>query len=349
MIFKRGKVYWFDFWFRGRRYRQSTGLGNRNAALHVEAKKRVQVAEQQAGIQRLRKAPQFEVFVRDEFIPWDKTEHVAHPRTHRRYLTSIHSLLRVFGKSTLDEIRTSAIERYKIRRLQEVTETGVNRDLAALRRILNFAVRQGYLARSTFQGVRLYREKPGMMRILSHDEEARYLSVASKTLKDVAALMLETGMRPEEVFTLRMENVYLVKGYLHVPTGKTQFARRNIPLSKRAISVLKPRMKGAYLFPNRLDSELPLTTVQKEHDKARRKAGLQFRLYDLRHTFGSRAVMAGVDLPTLKELMGHSHISMTMRYVHPNPEHKQQAIRKLESFNQAQSPQNLPQSVVYSP
>ncbi len=43
--------------------------------------------------------------------------------------------------------------------------------------------------------------------------------------------------------------------------------------------------------------------------------------------------MAGVDLGTLKELMGHSHISVTMRYVHPTPEHKQEALRKLERFN----------------
>jgi len=58
----------------------------------------------------------------------------------------------------------------------------------------------------------------------------------------------------------------------------------------------------------------------------------RFRLYDLRHTFGSRSAMAGVDLATLKELMGHSNISITMRYVHPTPEHKQEALRKLERF-----------------
>src|SRR5437870_3383098 len=72
-----------------------------------------------------------------------------------------------------------------------------------------------------------------------------------------------------------------------------------------------------------------------------------------RHTFGSRTAMAGVDLPTLKELMGHSTITMTMRYVHPTPEHKLEAVRKLEQFNAEQlfalyeqkgSPQKSPQS-----
>jgi len=59
-------------------------------------------------------------------------------------------------------------------------------------------------------------------------------------------------------------------------------------------------------------------------------------LYDLRHTFGSRSAMAGVDLSTLKELMGHSAISTTMRYVHPTPEHKLEAVKKLEAYNTKQ-------------
>ena len=98
-----------------------------------------------------------------------------------------------------------------------------------------------------------------------------------------------------------------------------------------------------------------MTTIKNSHPKAVRSAQIKprFRLYDLRHTFGSRSAMAGVDLASLKELMGHSNISITMRYVHPTPEHKQEAVRKLERFNVEQvfamherpgeSPQKSPQ------
>ena len=90
------------------------------------------------------------------------------------------------------------------------------------------------------------------------------------------------------------------------------------------MEALKRRLaaaKGPYLFAHRHDPNKPLTTLRKAYQTALRKANVHppFRLYDLRHTFGSRSAMAGVDLPTLKELMGHSNISTTMRYIHPTP------------------------------
>ena len=64
-----------------------------------------------------------------------------------------------------------------------------------------------------------------------------------------------------------------------------------------------------------------------------RKAEIKdFTFHDLRHTFASRLVMAGVDLPTVKELLGHRDISMTMRYTHLSSNHKQTAVGKLEQF-----------------
>jgi len=60
-----------------------------------------------------------------------------------------------------------------------------------------------------------------------------------------------------------------------------------------------------------------------------------FRLYGLRHTFATRAVAAGVDLPTLSVILGHTKIQMTMRYVHPAEEQKKIAVGKLESFRVA--------------
>jgi len=87
------------------------------------------------------------------------------------------------------------------------------------------------------------------------------------------------------------------------------------------------------VVPSRRSKTGHVVNVRKLHQQACRNAGLKFRLYDLRHTYGTRAVMAGIDLPTLKELMGHESISTTMKYVHPTPEHKLRAVLRLESYN----------------
>lgn len=70
--------------------------------------------------------------------------------------------------------------------------------------------------------------------------------------------------------------------------------------------------------------------------------------HSLRHTFASRLVMAGVDLPTVKELMGHKNISMTLRYSHLSSDHKRNAVEKLEKFgmNSHQFSQQLGNSEV---
>jgi integrase len=357
-VYKRGTIYWYDFWFRGHRIRESTGLTNKLAAQHAEAIRKAELAEGRAGIIRHKPVPNFEDFVTNEFLPWSEKQHQAHPRTHERYRESTKPLLAFFGRLQLDALSAAGVEKFKLARSSEVSSATVNRDLATLRLILNLAIRDECIAKNPVKGVQFLDEGPGRMRIVSHEEQQRFLAAANSLLGDVATLIVETGMRPEEVFTITKENVHLDRYYLFVPSGKTPFARRNVPLTDATINILKRRLaeaKGPFLFPQRGDPDKPLTTVRKAHQEALREANIDppFRLYDLRHTFGSRSAMAGVDLPTLKELMGHSDISTTMRYVHPTPEHKREAVRKLERYNLEQvfaryepgpgSPQNSPQ------
>lgn len=359
-VYKRGGVYWFDFWFQGRRFRDSTSLTNKTAAQRAEAIRKAGLAEGRAGIVHRAPCPSFEDFVNNEFLPWSKKQHQAHPRTHQRYRVVAKPLIAFFGKFALDAISTAQVEKFKLTRSEEISPAGTNRDSAMLRFMLNLAVRQGYLNRNPVTGVRFLPEGPGRMRVVSHEEQERYLAAANCLLRDAATLILETGMRPEEVYTIRKENVHFDRRYVFVPSGKTNFARRNLPLTDVASEVLKRRVaeaNGPFLFPHRSDPNRPVTTAQRAHQIALREAKIKppFRLYDLRHTFGSRSAMAGVDLPTLKELMGHSTVTMTMRYVHPTPKHKREAMRKLEQFNIEQSsaqsgrwesPQKSPQLAV---
>lgn len=145
-------------------------------------------------------------------------------------------------------------------------------------------------------------------------------------MRDVATMMLETGMRPEEVCRIRRENVHLEHGYVFNPFGKTKAARRKVPLTERAMQVLIRRLekiKGEFLFPGRATDQ-PIIKVNRAHvgtlariNRIRAEANEspipRFRLYDLRHSWATRAAMAGIDLVTLAAMLGHSRIQMVLR------------------------------------
>lgn len=125
------------------------------------------------------------------------------------------------------------------------------------------------------------------MRVLSCREEQIYLASASPPLRDVATLMLETGMRPEEVYRIDRNKVCLDDGYLFNPFGKTKAATRRIGLTRRAAEVLRNRMQaqsGKYLFPHQKNRDQPMLKVNNAHTGALSRSGVEaFRLYDLAH------------------------------------------------------------------
>lgn len=183
--------------------------------------------------------------------------------------------------------------------------------------------------------VKFFEEHNEQTRVLSYSEQEIYLNVATPVLRDVATLMLETGMRPEEVYRIRQENVNIAQGYLYNLYGKTKAAKRRVPLTLAAKTVLKQRTKfdATYLFPCETDENRPIPKVNNAHDRAVRDSELApFRLYDLRHTWATRAAMSGIDLVTLAAMLGHSRIQMVLRYAHPTQEHQHQAMERLEEF-----------------
>lgn len=360
-VYKRGDTYWYEFWFEGERVRESAKTASRRTAETIEAKRRIELAEGAAGIKKKKPAPTFPTAVA-EFLAWSKEHHAAHPNTHLRYQTSTKPLLRFFGNVKLDAITPENVEKYKTSRLkenklrggklkkgegQEKRRTGqklkpatVNRELACLKIIFNHFIKQDVVMTNPVSRVKFPAENNEQMRVLSFRDQRAYLDAASQPLRDIASLMLETGMRPEEIYRLKKENVNLVEGWVFNPYGKTKAARRKVPLTSNAVELLRFRFegaKGAYLFPHENDPDKPMLKANNAHYGALRRSGVKpFRLYDCRHTFASRAAMSGVDLVTLAALLGHSRIQMVMRYAHPTQEHQINAIKKLEEFNTMQ-------------
>ena len=155
-------------------------------------------------------------------------------------------------------------------------------------------------------------------------------------LRPIVLLALNTGMRRGELFHLQWTDVELRAGWLTISgrTSKNKQTRR-LPLNREALSVLKNwSMQSAtntanpYVFPGAGDH--PLTTITKSWRSVRKEAGLRdFRFHDLRHHFASRLVQSGVDLNTVRELLGHADLKMVLRYAHLAPDGLASAVEKI--------------------
>jgi len=354
-IFKRGHTYWFHFYFNGKHVQRSTKSRNQRTAETIERAYRTQLEKGEVGLDPPKKVPTLKQAV-DAFLEWSSIEHAAHPNTTKRYKTASKPVLRYFGNVRLDGIDREKVESYKAWRSKQrrqpptkakgskkttrsLRPATINRELAFLKVLFNH--NDDSVPVNPVRKVKLLNEENLQTRVLSADEEKLYLLAASQPLQDIATLMLETGMRPEEVCHIRRENVNLAKGFVLIPSGKTKAARRKLALSQRAYRVLQSRVdnvkiKGEWLFPGRSsgDMDKPLVKINNAHTSAvKRSKVAPFKLYALRHTFATRAAQAGVDLVTLAALLGHSRLTMVMRYAHPSQEHQFEAMQKVAAYS----------------
>src|SRR5262249_2088102 len=267
--------YHYEFEFKGRRYRASTGvlvgkgvpgqISPKEKAKQVEAAKRMRLALSVAGIEERDPAPRFEDFT-EKFLKWIDVEKATKPRTAQFYHDMVRLLLKFepFNNAKLDEIHEALVTKYiESRRgakrakvlLQKhgnvklastsrpIAIASINRELAALRRMLRIA--QEWKVIVTVPAIHLLPGERQSDRVLTQQEEEMYLGKAQPLLKKFATIAIDTGMRPEEILRIRWENVRFQPagdakyGYIHNPHGKTARAKRNLPMTARVRDLLQ--------------------------------------------------------------------------------------------------------------
>jgi integrase len=221
----------------------------------------------------------------------------------------------------------------------------VNSSLRVLRRALRLAEEWGIVPSSP--KIKLLRGEHHRERVVLPEEEARYLAAAGELMADLATVLIDTGMRPEENSRLRWESISWSNGQfgtLQVTHGKTAAARRMLPMSPRVRRILQGRW-GAAKMPSdgwvwataTASGHIEPSTVKKQHQRALRLSGVRpFVLYALRHTFLTRLGESGCDAWTLARIAGHSSIAMSARYVHPSED----AVMNV--FSRLPMPKELP-------
>jgi integrase len=175
-------------------------------------------------------------------------------------------------------------------------------------------------------------EEHGRKSLIESSTEALLLEHASQPLRDILVIMMDSGMRPEEVMRMRKEHIAWERSVILVPYGKTSRSERFVPLSDRMGAVLGLRKDGAcpWLFPSHRAVSGHLTTVAKQWRETVKLASIcaiqrklppispTLKLYCARHTFATDMLREGLNLAEVRDLMGHEDVKTTMKYLHPD-------------------------------
>ncbi len=322
MVYKRGDVWWYKFAWRGELIRESTKQGNKRTAEQIESARKTQLAKGEVGIKERKAAPTLARAIEDSFLPFLAATKSEEPNTIAFYNVCAKNLLAwpKLASMPLDRITKDTVTGYiQLRQNAGAAVSTINRELATLRRMLRLATEWGDLS-TAMPMIALLSGERGRERVVTLAEEVAYLAAAEPLMRTVATVMLDCGLRPDEVYRLSWKDNYR-DGRLIVHTGKTRAARRSIPVTARVAALLEMRRTGdeGWILPAPTKSgHIEQSTVKKAHTRALKASSVApFVLYDLRHTCLTRWAQY-LDPFTLKKLAGHESLSTTMKYVHLN-------------------------------
>ena len=274
---------------------------------------------------------------------------VAGLRTVLKYRSVIRTLRKHFGRKKLSGVTYSEVERYKAVRLKTPTRlnrqrsiASVNRELATLRRMLNVAVREGWVRRNPFgMGDPLISlaDERRRERVLTREEEARLLAACTGRrahLRPIIVAALDTGCRKGELLQLRWRDIDFDAGAVTIQAFNTKTMReRVVSLTTRLAEELRRLREQAAEGPDALVFGVT-DDVKRSFASACRAAGVfDFRFHDLRHTAATRLVGAHMPIPEVGRVLGHTQADTTYRYVNANLETARRAAAALDAFNSA--------------
>ena len=303
-------------------------------------------------------------FIIEHFTPWAR----AHQKQAQATLDALQACFGDLYDRELRAVSAFDIERFKAKRKKDgIAPATVNRDLDRIRKVYSCAVEWDFIADHPMRKVKRLKVDNARVRYLTDAEESRLRNALSAReterrasrdrhnawhaergskghaqwpddgftdhLMPLVLVALNTGLRRGELFALDWRSVNLPLRILTVEAGNAKSGKtRHVPLNDEAQDVLtRWRRQGngkGLVFPGVGGARM--TNINKSWDGLTTAAEMpDFNFHDLRHTFASRLVMAGVDLNTVRELLGHADIKMTLRYSHLAPGKLADAVAKI--------------------
>ncbi|MDD3802242.1 MAG: site-specific integrase [Desulfuromonas thiophila] len=346
-VYLRGKTWWITYSGPdGRQYFESSGSKLKADAEYQLACRRKAIAEGETPQQDRRQLARYTVAELcdqyDSFV-------AGRPgyATKKLFVAEIKAAL---GQFKLAQLSLAAVETWQNRLLTEprpnrsngrldappLSVASVNRRLACLKHMATKGYDWEMLTKDTLdrlRRVKLAKENNARLRFLSVEESERLVACADAEVRPVLVCALNTGCRKEEILSLTWDQVDMKHGFIRLNKTKNG-EKRDVPINATLAACLRslPRSidPAGYVFTNPATGRR-WSDLKRGFDRACQRAKLtDLRIHDLRHTFASQLVMAGVDLTTVSRLLGHKTLTMTLRYSHLAPDHLQSAVSVLD-------------------
>ena len=344
-IYKRGRFYWYEFLFAGRRIRESAKTTSRTLAREAERRRRRELEEALIGVpveNRRGRIRTVASAIEEYLDTYDCNHRSASVAFAHGRLKQVKGIL---GSTLITDLTEATIRRYmKARHEQGVCGRTINAEVGELSRAV------GKLWSVLWPRVRKAEERKDVGKALTPEEERRLIEAAYQTRSPIAGtsvrMGLLTGMRPGEVTKGQWVQVDFERRVVTVGEAKSEAGTgRQIPMNGELYELLKAHAKWYterfgeirpewYLFPfgkATNDPTRPTTTLKTAWNTIRGKAGVDCRLHDLRHTVATKLAEAGVPESTMLALLGHMSRSMLERYSHVRMTAKRQAVEALST------------------
>jgi integrase len=360
-IFRRGKVWWYEFEFRGQRVRESTGSESKTLAVKAERQRRRELEESANGIRAARRPMLFPIAVKEWMAAnrarWSESN-ISIQQFNLKHLSAY------FGAMLLADITPEQIGKYQgIRQQEKASNRTINMEVSTLRMMMKAARLWVHIS----QDVRMLPERRDIGRALTPDEEKRLFDAcrnsAQRALYPAVVIFCNTGLRNAELRCARWNQVDFLKSEFQVGKAKTAGSEgRIIPLNQAALGAFKewkgrwPNAKPEnFIFPTEklmfkgegspekgimtaydVDPGNPLGAWKRAWNTAKKQAGVECRIHDLRHHFISALAQTQTADATIQAISGHLSRKMLEHYSHVRLEAKRRAVEALDAVQAVQ-------------
>lgn len=338
--------WWVDFHFGHERLRKRSPLNSKGGAEAYEVQLRQLVATHGTVPKALQaltpKAPVVLVTFAEFAAQWMRDYVAVNNKSSEQYTKHIvlrSHLLPVFGRLSLAEITVAEIDRFKGRAIAAgLKAKSVNNYVTILRTCLATAVEWGLLV--ALPRIHLLKAPMPGFRYLSEGELAALEAAADGVWRDLIVFAARTGLRISELIALEWPDIDLVNRLVTVRRGCVRghldspknYRIRHVPLTTEVVAILAPHQStGGLVFTHQGRPVSPKTAHVHLHTICRRANLAPHGWHVFRHTFASLLAQRGASLQALKELLGHSSLTMVLRYAHLAPSYLAETIRLLEA------------------